>query len=200
MRQVEWHFKVSTEPTNPPVSTAEAKAHLRVTHSDDDTYIDGLVKAARRVTERSSGRALITQTIDTYLDRFPSTPIYLPRSPVSAVTHVKYYDTSDTLQTLVVDTDYQVDLLDEPVRIVPAYGTTWPTTRDRLSAVQIQSVHGYGAAASNVNEDLVHAVKLLLGHWYEHREPVTIEGVPRAVSLSFNALVTHNRIVMPPMF
>ena len=44
-------LKRTTEATQLPVTLATAKEHLRVDHSDDDTYITGLIWAATRTIE-----------------------------------------------------------------------------------------------------------------------------------------------------
>ena len=43
---------IATAPSVEPVTTAEMKTHLRVTQSNDDTYIDSLVVAARQQAEK----------------------------------------------------------------------------------------------------------------------------------------------------
>lgn len=178
------------------LSTADAKTHMRVTFNDDDTYIASLVKAATKQLQRDTGRALITQTWLGYLDAWLST-IWLPRPPAQSVTHLKYYDTSDVQQTLTVDEDYTVDLKSTPARIVPYYGNVWPTPRGKPAAIEIKWVCGYGDAATDIEEDLGHALKLLVSHYYENREPVTIEGVPRDVQKTYNALIYSFRVRWP---
>ncbi len=51
----------TTPPAAEPLSLAEAKAHLRITHSNDDAYIDKLVTAARRACEMRSNLCFVTQ-------------------------------------------------------------------------------------------------------------------------------------------
>ncbi|HHI82152.1 MAG TPA: hypothetical protein ENJ99_03285, partial [Rhizobiales bacterium] len=51
-----------TPPAIEPVSLVEAKAHLKVEVSDDDSLIDGLITTARQHIERQTGKALIDQT------------------------------------------------------------------------------------------------------------------------------------------
>ena len=57
--------------TTEPVTTAEAKTHLRVTSATDDVYIATLVKACRQKAESELQRSLITQTWEKTLDEFP---------------------------------------------------------------------------------------------------------------------------------
>ena len=52
-----------TAPATEPITTAEAKAHLRVSHSTDDTYIDALVAAARMVVEDRTGLRLYAKPL-----------------------------------------------------------------------------------------------------------------------------------------
>jgi len=165
---------VTSEPSVEPVSTADMKTHLRITHSDDDTYIAALVKAARIWCEEYQNRAYIFQTIELRLDEFPEGggEIELPRPPLESVTSVKYIDTGGNTQTW--DTaNYTVDKYYHPARIVEAYSKSWVNTRDVINAVTVTYVAGYGSTANLVPASIVHAIKLIVSHWYEHREEVT---------------------------
>ena len=62
---------IATGPTVEPISTEEAKNHLRVDIEDDNAVIKSLILAARESVEVITRRALITQTWDYYLDEFP---------------------------------------------------------------------------------------------------------------------------------
>jgi uncharacterized phiE125 gp8 family phage protein len=164
-------YSVTTAPATEPVTAAEAKTHMRITSSADDTYITGLITAARQWCEWYQGRSYIEQIITMYLDTFPST-IYLPQPPAMSVTTLKYYNTAGTLTTLTVTTDYVVDVISQPARIYPAYTTSWPSYRDIPNAVQVVYKAGYGADATNVPTPVKHAIKMLVSHWYENREPI----------------------------
>lgn len=157
-----------------PVSRDEAKAHLRVTATDEHDLIDALIVAARQQAEEFTGRAFITQTWKLELDAWPdSGVIELPRSPISSLSSVKYYNTSGTLTTLVDGTDYQKDITSEPARITTEPDKTWPSLETgRLNAIEIIFVAGYGAA-STVPQSIKQAILLTIGAWYEHREELT---------------------------
>ena len=62
---------MNTPPTVEPVTTVEAKAHMRVDIADDDTLIAAYIKAARVNLELITGRRFMTQTWTYYMDRFP---------------------------------------------------------------------------------------------------------------------------------
>jgi uncharacterized phiE125 gp8 family phage protein len=47
----------------------------------------------------------------------------------------------------------------------------------KLSAVEIQYVAGYGSAATSVPEGIRQAILLAVGHWYENREQSTAKAM-----------------------
>lgn len=187
---------LQTAPTTEPVTTAEAKTHLRVTTSDDDTYIGTLITVARRHVETITGRALINQTWDYFLDNFPpGDKIVIPLPRLSSVTSVKYTD-KDNVQTTLAASKYIVDTNNEPGQIVLAYGESWPTfTQKPINAVEIRFVAGYGSGAANVPEGIKQAMLLLIAHWYENREPVNIGNIVTEIPETINALLWPYRIM-----
>lgn len=183
-----------TAPATEPLTTAEAKAHLRVDSSDEDTYIDALVKAARQHIEEDLGRALITQTWDYTLDAFPSdgSAIQIPRPPLVSVTSVSYVDTAGATQT-VTASDYVVNTGKRKGEITLAYGAAWPATRQQANAVTIRFVAGYGAASA-VPETIKTALRLTLGDFFDLRSG-SIVGTIHATNPAVAALLGPYRLV-----
>lgn len=178
-------WTLQTPPASEPISTATAKAHLRVDASADDALIDALVKAARAHVEEITGRSVLTQTWE-YRQAEWSHEIWLPRAaPLASVTTVKYYDQAGVEQTLDAST-YLVDTMSEPGRLVLAPGQSWPAVQGRDLPITVRYVAGR-AAITAADQPLVQAMLLLIAHWYEHRESVvltnmrTMEVVPHGV-------------------
>lgn len=203
---MQYGLSVATPPASEPVSTAEARAHLRIDHVDDDAYIAALITAARSVVEERLRRALITQTLTLTMDHFPGAHdaldalvhaagvIRLPRSPVQSVSSITYVDDSGVTQTLSAS-GYRVDTSSVMARIEPAYGETWPTTRPVSNAVTVTFVAGYGAAAA-VPLPIKQAVLVLVGTWFEHREAVIVGGTPNVVPMTVDYLLGPYRLPM----
>jgi predicted DNA-binding protein YlxM (UPF0122 family) len=186
-------IKVVTDWTASAVATSDQKSFMRVDFSDDDSLIAELIKASQNVIQTYLNRAITTQTLELYLDRLPfyndlklqegiytapdieynSNYIVLPRPPVASVTHVKYFDDSDTESTFA-SSKYYVDLISEQARIVLRTGESWPTVTEtrNANAYVVRYVAGYGGA-SDVPPPIVQAIKLLTTHLYENREAVT---------------------------
>lgn len=180
----------SVEPTADPVTRADIKKHLRVDFIDDDSYIDSLTAAATAQLEHDADISIMAQTWQLRLDTFPSgsQPIELMRPPVTSVTSVTYYDGDDASQTLS-DTKYIVDTSTSPGRIKLVVNNSWPTTRSqRPAAVLVTFVAGF----STVPEAAKHAIKLLVSHWYEHRESVVF-GQTQHLSQAYWGLVDQLR-------
>jgi len=144
-------------PTAEPISVTEAKSHLRVSHSTDDTLIGSLIAAAREYAERVTRRQLVVATYKLYMDAFPAR-IVLPRPPfaqLAAATPVQYVDTDGVTQTVAAAT-YSVRSHDEPAYIEEAYGYSWPTPRGVTDAVWVTYIAGYACpAASTFASDIL---------------------------------------------
>lgn len=141
-------------------------------YSVEDTYIEDLIKSARRIIELHTGRFFITQTWELALDEFPgSDRIALPGAPLqSTPISIKYYDTDGTEATFS-SSYYYVDTYAEPGAVVLNYGDSWPTTVLRpANGVVIQYTPGYGDEESDVPEMYKQAIKILAAELYEHRE------------------------------
>lgn len=134
-------------PAAEPITLAEAKAHLRVDASTEDTLITLLIGQAREEAESLTGRALVTQTWKLTLTAFPDDSLQLKPSPLASVSEISYLD-GDGVRQILANTEYQV-ITDELIgRVVPAYGKTWPACRVVDDSVRVSFVAGYGAAAA----------------------------------------------------
>jgi len=162
--------KLYSAPATEPISSTEAKLHLRVDVTDDDTLITALITAARQLVEEETWRALVTQTWDYVADDWPAgDAIRLPRPPIQSVTSITYLDDAGATQTMAA-ANYIVDTYQG--RVVLAEGAEWPDGElYPASAVRVRYVAGYGAA-STVPAPIKAAMLLLVGHLYENREAV----------------------------
>jgi uncharacterized phiE125 gp8 family phage protein len=176
-------LKEITPPAEEPITTSEAKLSpsLRVATATDDTAIGTLITTARKLAETYTLHALVTQTWELVLDGFPTGGIVVPLPPLQSVTSIKYIDTDGTEQTLDALL-YSVDDDSIPGLIVPAYGETWPTTRDEVNAVRVRFVAGFGDA-DDVPEDIKSWIKIMVGTMYDNPQGIvvgqTVMSIPR---------------------
>ncbi len=183
-----------TPPASEPLTLSEAKAHLRVDHNADNTLIESLITTARLSTETHTGRQLVTATYELAFGGFPGCGyLDLPLPPLQSVTSLTYYDTAGT-PTVWGTSSYQVSTLGICGRIVPVYGTIWPTTILRpLDGLVVRFVAGYGPPNS-VPQDIKAAMLLFIGHLYANREAVTGTGGvtvgPQVVPMGVEALLS----------
>jgi len=186
------HSQVTVAPASEPVTLAEAKAHLRVNHANDDASIDGLIVAAREWVEAFTGRSLVTQTRTYVLDGFPVEDdfIALPGSPIQSVTLVSYVDAAGATQTWGA-ANYVVDSTADPGGIFLAYGASWPDTRDQRHAVTITYVAGYTIVPQRIKQ----AMLLIIGELYARRELAIVGAAINEVPFAVQALLTPFRLV-----
>lgn len=167
-----------------PFSTGEALAHLRVDGDADHAYVTLLVATARARVEQDTHRALPVQSWTLALDSWAPC-IELPLPPLRSVSEVRYIDTDGATQILA-SSAYRVDTSGEAGRIAPAFGSEWPQTRAIIGAIEIDFDAGYDV----VPMPLQHAMKLLIGHWYENREQVVTGTIATSMPDGVAALIS----------
>jgi uncharacterized phiE125 gp8 family phage protein len=96
--------------------------------------------------------------------------IRLPVAPILSITSVSYKQASDGVLTTLASDQYQLVKSVTPHVITQAYEVTWPTPRADFDNVQVVFRAGYGAASTDIPEDIIQAVRLMTGHFYENRQ------------------------------
>ena len=182
-----WYPAAVAAPTTEPITLAQAKAHLRVDHSDDDSVITAMTKAARAHIEaacavRFSARTGATMKCDDFSDL-----ARLPESPVTSITSITYLDTTGASQTLA-GTVYELRSDGLDAGIVLKSGQTWPDIQPG-SRVTVTAAIGYAAAP----EDIQHAMLMLTAHFYDNRSTVAVGESVAELPMSVNAMICNHR-------
>lgn len=171
------------------VTLAEAKAHVRVDHSDEDTYISAIINAAVSYLDGYSGRlgrAILEQTWRVDFGAF-SDEMRLPVGNLMAVSSVTYYDKNNAQQSLASSV-YQSSVDGSGAFLSLKPGQVWPAAYARNDAVRVTWTAGYGATAANVPVAIKHAALLLIGNWYENRSASNAES-EQELPFAVNALL-----------
>lgn len=142
-----------TAPAALAVHPDEAKAQARVDTSDEDAVIGRHIASAIAEVEKDTQRALVWQRHALRLDCFPAV-IEIEVVPVLTVESVRYVDSDGTTTTLATD-QYRVDYQSFPCRIEPAYGVSWPTTREVNNAVIVMYTAGQAVVMTAATNDTI---------------------------------------------
>lgn len=180
-------------PALEPVTVSEAKAHLRVDGTIEDTLIGSLILTSRLHIEAALGLALISQGWRLKLDRWPKAgAVELPLGPVQAVTAVRVLDGAGVAQTVPPES-YVADVAGNPARVVARGG--WPAPGQPANGVEIDFRAGFGATADDVPAPVRQALLLLVAHWYEHRDPIEVGSKDAAIPPAVSNLLQPYRAV-----
>lgn len=184
-------LKIETAPASEPITTAEAKSHLRVDSSDDDTIIGNLITVAREVAEKYTNRAFIDQTWHLFLDEWPSKGgrnmrdfsdavqqgvrnveavrfIYLPKNPIQTIDEVLTFDDEDN-STVFAATNYFLDDATDPARFIIRDDGEIPLPTRTANGIRIEFTAGYGSSSSDVPQALIQGMLTHIAAMYENR-------------------------------
>jgi uncharacterized phiE125 gp8 family phage protein len=173
-------------PTVEPITLAEAKAHLRVDTSGEDSLIQSLIMASRLHIEAALDLALITQTWRHQRDVWPpSRVLILPLRPIQSLTAVTLHDDDATSRSLDVGA-FVLDGFANPARLVWRGHGAVSAAGMVANGIEIDFAAGHGDEPTDVPQPIRQALLLLVAHWYENREPVeigaTATSIPAGVS------------------
>lgn len=181
-------YRDITGPRAEPVSTTEAKLHLRITDTSEDTRIASLITAARQWCESFLNKRLISQTVRWDMDAFPSGDCFrLPFPPTASVTGITYLDSDGTRQTLSTSV-YNVNLTGDLAEVCLAYLQSWPTFREDSSSIQTTYVTGY---ATPFTADATTDVFTTLGRTYATGDIVRLVNSGGALPASLSAATDY---------
>lgn len=136
-------LQLSSAPAAEPLSLIQAKAHLRVDFTDDDSLISALITASRQAIEERTGICFVRQSWAFSFQNWFEWEFNIPRAyPLSSVDSVVYWDVNDTQQTLDSSV-YQVSKTARIGRIRPNWNQVWPALWYRMDAATVTHTSGY---------------------------------------------------------
>jgi len=183
-------YSLQTAPAAEPVSLAEVKMQLgyavstvtaaAFTAKDDE--FTRYIKTARMFVENYLSRAIITQTWDMYLDSWPLCREFeIGKGNIQSVSVFEYTDTEGTTANF---TDYTLDTVSIPGRVVLNYREEWPSVElSPVNPIHLRFDAGFGAAGSDVPEPIRTAIFLLIAHMDRQKEPVVVRNTVATVQL-----------------
>lgn len=179
-------LQLRVAPSIEPISLSETKDFLRVDGTNEDVLISSLITTARIFIETTLSHIMITEQWSQFLDCWPENNIIkLALSPLQSIDEVRVYSSS-TEHTVLDPSTYSQDLVSWPPRLNLSSTTSITSSAKLLNAIEVRFTAGYGSNTSDVPADLRHALMMLVAHWYEKREPVSVASnfveVPTTVS------------------
>jgi uncharacterized phiE125 gp8 family phage protein len=188
-----WTVKVVTPAPVEPVDLETVKQHARIDTTADDDFIETIIiPTARDRAQQYLRRSLIDTIVDITWDGFPwyriDQAFFVPWAPIKSIISISYRDSYDAV-TVLDSSMYRLENVNEPARIVPAYGELWPNTSGGIGAVTVRALVGYPHVAgnthppgspvptpaqyrANIPPSIKHAILMDCGHLYNNREAV----------------------------
>ena len=190
-----------TPAASDPVTAEELVAWAKIDPNEDEDTLGLLISTATEAAEQYLNRSLINRTLKLTLDvpssRFDAklgdgvydlpisilngcigSSIDLPRGPVSSITSVKTYDTSNAESTYSSD-NYTLDSTGS--RLLLDDTASWPSNLRNNAAVAITYVAGYGSAATAIPKAIRTGILIHAATLYEQRGQCS-EDIPSSCS------------------
>jgi uncharacterized phiE125 gp8 family phage protein len=171
----------TAQPTVEPVTLGHVKAQLRIDDTTEDALIFGDLIAAREMVETDIGQSLGSRTLTGTLEAWPATAITIA-SIVSSITSITYTNAAGATVAwtgFVVRPGIGTDTL-----IRPAALSDWPALGDD-PIITITATGGLNPLPEMARL----AVIMLVAHWHQNREPISIGETVNEIPLGYNRLI-----------
>ena len=198
------------------VSLAEAKQHLRVTASDDDSYISGLISMAVDACSNYLGYSVRKGTAKYGFDSFTGSPALI--NPVNGlnIPSGNYLRVNSRVLSLV-----SVSYVNSSQAVTAFAGSDWITAPDPMGNYSrnifintapdsitddtikyiVEVTEGFNpVGTSAVDPDTIfpmaikHAALLLIGQYYDNRNAIVVGTIQAKISLGFEYLLDPYKI------
>lgn len=198
------------------VSLAEAKQHLRVTASDDDSYITGLISMAVDACSNYLGYSIRKATAKYGFDSFTGSPALI--NPVNGlnIPSGNYLRVNSRVLSLV-----SVSYVNSSQAVTAFAGSDWITAPDPMGNYSrnifintapdsitddtikyiVEVTEGFNpVGTSAVDPDTIfpmaikHAALLLIGQYYDNRNAVVVGTIQAKISLGYEYLLDPYKI------
>jgi hypothetical protein len=151
----------------PLLDLQETKEYLKVKHSLEDQTITNLIERVINDMEGYMWTSLQSSVYKVYVDSWNRGCIHLRRGPVNAISEVKYYDETNSEQTLAANQYFLSRGV--PDRFMKEYNVTLPPIYPRPDAIQIQ----YSTSPLVESKVKSRALKAI-GFLYENRNNIEV--------------------------
>ena len=185
---------LTAPPAIEPVTVEEAKAYLRIDHGHEDAVLASLITASRLHIETALNLALVSQRWLWQFDRWPKSYIVeLPLRPVQSIESVRV-KIDDDRETLLSSDYYILECTNQSAQLISQSGI-WPQPSVPRGGIEIEFIAGFGEASELVPAPIRQALLMLVAHWYENREPVSVGQSASQIPDTVSALLMPYRKV-----
>ena len=157
---------VLTPPTVEPVTLAEAKAAARISDTNFDAQLPGLIVAARQMAEQETGRQFMAQTWRAELLDWPASDDVLHVHQATAVA-VSYW--TGSAWASLAGSAFEFGPVDAGTALAPVTGTSWPTLGAKAIGPRVRVDLTAGATEATAVEECVKLyIKALVAWWVDN--------------------------------
>lgn len=177
----------ATEFASLPLTRQQVKLHLRIANDDLDEAVDLALRSAVEYCEAVTGRVLrVSYTVVQSHNRWPCAPVRFDWQPAYSISHVKYYDADNTLQT-VSSSLYRLSQGNAASTLEFDQDFTYPALYSRSDAVQVTYLAGYSSVA-NIPPNALGSILLCIEKNWGDTAPADIPRIERALSATLSSI------------
>tara|TARA_R100001244_G_C5139964_1_gene127658 strand:+ start:311 stop:880 length:570 start_codon:yes stop_codon:yes gene_type:complete len=164
------YLQISTPNTTQIVSTADLKEHLRITYSDDDSYIASLEIAAKSTVEKFCNIFLLDTNLNQYGFTISDLCILFKSPILSTFTPVLYVNQS---ASWVAQSGVEFITKAKPPRMFVNNATIGTPDSNVTQKYKVNYKVGYDSVA-DIPQPLIQAIKIMVADMYENRQSVIV--------------------------